>query len=140
MEPYQVLQRLFTSNHTRALNWSILLNGKDGIGYIFNELDNFMLNVFPQITTWPEHDLFDNTTEIQTAVQNNIKFYPNPTNGIINFNNAVDVRITNITGKEIANEKNTKTINISSAPAGIYFIQTTDYNNTNIQSSKIIKY
>ena len=76
------------------------------------------------------------------AALNKLKVYPNPSNGIFNFELANDLQIEvyNNLGQLVSSEKmisGTNTINIMDKEAGIYFLKANDGNN--ISTYKIIK-
>lgn len=80
------------------------------------------------------------TSKSDIVVANNsIGVYPNPTNHQINFSVYTNVQLTNLTGQIIADSKNVNTLDLSSQPAGIYFLTFTDDNGQVIQRSKIVK-
>jgi len=57
-------------------------------------------------------------------------FYPNPTAGILNFHESVkntEVILYSITGKIIRTFQNQSQVDISSLPAGLYFLKTDQY-------------
>ncbi|MEZ4798379.1 MAG: T9SS type A sorting domain-containing protein [Flavobacteriales bacterium] len=49
--------------------------------------------------------------------------FPNPSNGIVNFNDAFDVTLYSIEGRMIKQYRNEKSIDVSYLPAGLYFLQ-----------------
>ena len=54
--------------------------------------------------------------------ENKIIIYPNPTNGIVNFSQEVNVKVYNIRGKQILNKNSISQINLSKYDNGIYNI------------------
>lgn len=89
------------------------------------------------------------TTEPLNIYDNNstVKFYPNPTTGIINitipnFDKSTYVKIISISGKIILQKYITSintSIDLSNYSNGIYFIEITD-NKTNIRKKMILNY
>ncbi len=83
----------------------------------------------------------ENTMSAEELKNNNVKIYPNPTNGIVMVSfqevKPTTIKITDVTGKLIfentITEQQTK-INLSNYNSGIYFIQLTDD-----QDSKVVK-
>lgn len=69
---------------------------------------------------------------------NDIKVYPNPTKGVVNFSSSVNVQVTNAMGQIIKSQENTKLIDISKQPVGVYFLNITKEDGT-IQRTKILK-
>lgn len=69
---------------------------------------------------------------------NNLRVYPNPTNGILNFNNTMDqIKVYDIYGKLLFKKSNSDVINIQDLANGMYLINISLEANT--QSIKIIK-
>jgi hypothetical protein len=63
---------------------------------------------------------------IQTA-SNTLHVYPNPANGdVINLSRISDVTIFTLNGKQVLNSFNKSVIDISSLPAGIYLVKSSD--------------
>jgi len=76
---------------------------------------------------------------INNLISENINIYPNPTNGIINFDkvgNITKVEITDISGKIVKTFSN-KNIDISELNSGIYFLKIKTDNETVV--TKVIK-
>jgi len=48
--------------------------------------------------------------------------YPNPTTGILNFNSVVNVHLRNQLGQIVLDVKNSKTIDITTQPPGVYYL------------------
>jgi hypothetical protein len=72
---------------------------------------------------------FTEITSLEENISNRIKLYPNPTNGIINYesNNIeiLKIQVTDLTGKVILEKSNLEVsgyINISSLNQGVYLI------------------
>lgn len=65
--------------------------------------------------------------------------YPNPTNGKVHFSEKVNLKVTNLVGQIIYNEQNSKSIDLSPQPSGLYIITFTDNNGQKLQQSKIVK-
>ena len=81
---------------------------------------------------------------IETLQQNGISIYPNPTNGIVNFdfanNNIQNIIISDITGKQIIEKTNiqqNEMINLSNFENGIYIIKIQTDNE--LFTTKIVK-
>ncbi|MCW3161016.1 LamG-like jellyroll fold domain-containing protein [Chryseobacterium oryctis] len=58
-----------------------------------------------------------------SPVKNNLQVYPNPTNGVVNFNEEVDVIVTDFTGRRIDAKNKTKSIDLTSQNSGVYLLQ-----------------
>ena len=71
------------------------------------------------------------------SLNNKIIIYPNPTNGKININKKVDVRIINMLGDMIIREDDVNVLDVSYLIPGVYSIQII-YDNKVI-NRKIIK-
>jgi hypothetical protein len=63
-------------------------------------------------------------------------FYPNPTTGNIYISEPGNIALCDLSGKLLLEEKNTKQLDISSLPAGIYFLR---FGENNQQLFKVIK-
>jgi len=60
-----------------------------------------------------------------TSQKNSFKIFPNPAKEILNIENGLnlkEIKITNLTGKEIINVKGTNRLNVGELQSGIYFI------------------
>ncbi|HBX52293.1 MAG: hypothetical protein A2309_07780 [Bacteroidetes bacterium RIFOXYB2_FULL_35_7] len=72
----------------------------------------------------------DNSTGVKEVNTSDVVAYPNPTTGILNIANAENavVSVFNMLGQQVINVSNVKSIDMSSLPAGSYFvkIQTND--------------
>jgi hypothetical protein len=76
------------------------------------------------------------------ALTNNVKVFPNPTNGLVQLNakqNIARVSVYNMVGQlvveniyETADQRNAQTLNLTTQPAGIYMVQTELANGTRI--------
>ena len=53
---------------------------------------------------------------------NNLIVYPNPTTGLVNFSETVDVDVYDFTGRKIIEKNNVNKINLSEYDSGIYNI------------------
>jgi hypothetical protein len=93
-------------------------------------------------TEKPE-DVPDN---ISSVIQNELKVYPNPTNGLLkielNENSRVEMlKVMNISGTEMISRRvNEKTffLDLSSYPGGVYLIRT--FSNGGVSTMRVIKY
>jgi hypothetical protein len=63
-------------------------------------------------------------------------FYPNPTTGTIYLSEPANITLTDLSGKLLLEQKNTNQLDISSLPAGMYFLHFGENNN---QIVKVIK-
>ena len=80
--------------------------------------------------------------EVSNRNEEKILVYPNPTNSEIHIKSdligdEIKINIINILGKFVLSAKNTKNINVSGLPSGIYFIQIEQ--NNQIFTQKFIK-
>jgi hypothetical protein len=57
------------------------------------------------------------------TLQNEIKLFPNPAKGIVNFSEAIDAEFYNIAGQQMLSLKNASKADISSLSKGIYQIK-----------------
>jgi hypothetical protein len=62
--------------------------------------------------------------------------YPNPTTGDIYFSELGNITLNDLSGKLLLEQKNTKHLDISKLPAGMYFLRVGENNN---QLVKVIK-
>ena len=72
---------------------------------------------------------------------NAIEMYPNPTNGILNFdnNNGIkNIQISNVTGQMVQEVRDQQNINIQSLTPGVYFVKV-ELSNNQILVRKVIK-
>jgi len=73
------------------------------------------------------------------SLNNVIKVYPNPTTGSVFLSENYNVTLTNLTGKIIVQQQNTKAIDISNQSTGVYFILITDNKGQIVQRIKVTK-
>ncbi len=132
-------------------------NGVDTVGYYYGEVvikfqtqDNIIgfmqIDIFPKVTRAINLNikLLDNNSKIGEDKATNINVYPNPTNGIINFefanNNVQQIIISDITGKMIIEKvdiQQNEIIDLSNFESGIYIIKIQTDNE--IFTTKIVK-
>ncbi len=65
----------------------------------------------------------------ETLITENISYFPNPTNSMLFIESnetPVKVSIYNILGKEVISTKNSKKIDVSALPSGVYIIKISD--------------
>jgi hypothetical protein len=53
-----------------------------------------------------------------------LQVYPNPTTGIINLTANSNMELTDITGKVLMQKQNSKQLDISTLPVGVYLLRT----------------
>lgn len=93
-------------------------------------------------TTLSDTLIVNKPTSISNLVnKSDLKIYPNPTNNIVHIEApaAIAVRVSNIFGQVVLEEKNVKTIDLTNAADGTYFLQITDENDQLISVEKITK-
>lgn len=93
-------------------------------------------------TTLSDTLFVNKPTSISNLVnKSDLKIYPNPTNNIVHIEApvAIAVRVSNIFGQVVLEEKNVKTIDLTNAADGTYFLQITDENDQLISVEKITK-
>ncbi|WP_300671032.1 choice-of-anchor J domain-containing protein [Soonwooa sp.] len=80
------------------------------------------------------YSLICNMLAVSETNHNRLQLYPNPTNGIVKINTKekVDIKIYDISGKKIKEDK-ANIVDISSFPSGVYYF------NVNGETTKIIK-
>jgi PKD repeat protein len=105
----------------------------DSLGFIDRDVQQgFTINILsPQALT--------NLTGIkpidkQNLQETSIAIFPNPSNGVFNLSATANVAVYNIVGEMLLQNNNTKTIDLSNNPNGIYFVKM-----NGITSKKIIK-
>lgn len=82
----------------------------------------------------------ENITGINNVAGNQeLKIYPNPTNGIVYFSATANVQATNTLGQVIADKKNINSLDLSNQPTGVYFLTLTNDNGQIIKRDKIVK-
>ncbi len=129
-------------NGNGALNWAILLNTRDQSGSINSAMDNLVWNVLPSIISWPAFDLFSTTgagLKDHYTTNSPITVYPNPVSNRINFDVQTNAQLTNSMGKIVLDKKGVNSLDLSSQPAGIYFLILADDTGHVFQHSKIVK-
>lgn len=79
-----------------------------------------------------------NLLSIDNSDFNNLKVYPNPTSGLLNFNKQIDnIKVYNLLGKIVISSSNTNYINLENLEDGLYLIKI--LSGTNSESIRIIK-
>ena len=94
-------------------------------------------------SNWPYIDATASFSENCSAVgildndeSSAILAYPNPTTGTIYLSNSANITLTDLSGKLLLEEENTNQLDISSLPAGMYFLSFGENNN---QIVKVVK-
>jgi len=112
-------------------------DGTQNVDYYYMPCTTFTSPDFINSATinLPDYNICDNIAQIKNSVP--IKIYPNPANNkiIIDANDAVDVKLFDILGKQITSTK-TNNVDVSNLTNGVYFIQV--QTNKNIFTQKII--
>lgn len=122
-------------NGNGKLNWAILLNTRDQAGNINTATDLLVWNVLPSISSWPSHDLFDTTTNIQEAsTLAPISVFPNPANEKLSVTLRNDkglglhIRLFNSVGQLVHRQYagigvKTTSIDVSKLATGMYLME-----------------
>lgn len=78
---------------------------------------------------------------ISDIFRNSIKVYPNPTQAVLNIetNRIINIELQSIDGKMITSEKNTKIVDMSALPDGVYLLLITDVETKAQSIEKIVK-
>jgi hypothetical protein len=84
---------------------------------------------------------FSNVGVHNVINSNGVSIYPNPTNGILNIQSSVNVsaNVTGLDGRTLLTADNVKEIDVTTLPAGLYFISVYDQSNNLITRQKFIK-
>jgi hypothetical protein len=70
--------------------------------------------------------------------EENINFYPNPTQNIINFSTTIEqIEVMDLTGKRLMSFNHENQINIEALPSGIYYLRL--INDEKVTTKKVIK-
>ncbi|MFK8006200.1 MAG: DUF5689 domain-containing protein [Saprospiraceae bacterium] len=99
-----------------------------GIGGQFDGSGNAILDMGYQIFPRYMTDIEGFTSTINPELGNKIKFYPNPTNDVLQIRSDIqldNIRITNMLGQQVAELQNpnlTETVNVNNWTSGIYVI------------------
>jgi len=99
-------------------------------------LSNF---IFDSIVSFSEICWYSSLEDDKKYETSDYTPFPNPTNGLIKFNEIVNVRVSNLMGQIVAETNNTTSIDISNEATGTYIIQYLDHNGQTINQSMIIK-
>jgi hypothetical protein len=78
----------------------------------------------------------------ETLIAENISYFPNPTNNMLFIDsneNPVKVSIYNVLGKEVISAKNSKEIDVSGLPSGVYIIRISVGDGVHQTNRKFIK-
>ncbi|MCW3162250.1 T9SS type A sorting domain-containing protein [Chryseobacterium oryctis] len=96
--------------------------------WFIGQVEDYTINISPSALSTVETE------------KNNLKIYPNPTNGLVNIQTSDKIEkyeIYSLTGQKVA-EGNNNTINLSDFPAGTYLVKI-QFNNQKIVTQKIIR-
>ncbi len=96
------------------------LTGLEAGTYIVTVTDQYCGTATLEVeVTNGNHSSIDEETPFEISV------YPNPTNGLVNIQSSVPVNIVvyNVVGEKILTATNTKQIDLSNQPRGIYMVQ-----------------
>jgi uncharacterized repeat protein (TIGR01451 family) len=105
------------------------------VGTQIENTANIYFDYNTPITTNTTVNNFITTVALNDKIQSpNILIYPNPSTGLFNLSATVNVEVYNIIGELISTTNNTKTIDLSNEPNGIYFVKL-----NGITTKKIIK-
>jgi len=80
------------------------------------------------IVSTPEASNNQGTINLIESSTASLLAYPNPTNDNLFFNRAIDFNVFDLSGKLIEAHKNTRSVDASRWPSGIYILQTNDGN------------
>lgn len=113
-------------------NWSTLVGAMDEIFVeaVAYDIDEILSNVQ---AFDPEGVLSIITNDATVELQ----VYPNPTQGLINFTETVNVEVFDMQGRKVVNFKNVSSIDLSNQNTGMYFLKVS--NDTGIKVVKVIK-
>ena len=88
-------------------------------------------------------NFLNNTTGInETDLNNSIGIFPNPTTSIINISTSLtnfELKVFDINGQLVLNDRNRHTIDVSNFPTGLYVIRLQDLNTKSIITKKFIR-
>jgi hypothetical protein len=84
------------------------------------------------IVSTPEASNNQGTINITESSSTSLLAFPNPTNGILFFNEAVDIRVYDLSGKLITSSANARMIDATDWPAGVYMLQTKEGNHLRV--------
>ena len=75
---------------------------------------------------------------LNDAKEENINFYPNPTQNIINFSTTIEqIEVMDLTGKRLMSFNHENQINIEALPSGVYYLRL--INDKKVTTKKVIK-
>lgn len=123
-----------------TVNWTAPSSGSGSVTFYAA----FNLKTTARNTFTSTLSVTENTTSIETnEIDDFIKLYPNPTNGILYFNNNTSLKnisVIDLSGKEVMNISNiSENIDISNLKAGIYSV-VVNTENDKVFIHRVIKY
>jgi len=85
--------------------------------------------------------MHDNTSNIETATENNINVYPNPANDVLNITNAENATITiyNVLGEVVKTVTNVNQISLANVAEGSYIVRIVKENNVITKKINVVK-
>ncbi len=89
-------------NAQYQLNWAILFNSlpENYLPFYLKFMD-LVTDELLNIKSWPTHDLFDETTNVESEMDNSkLNIFPNPSNGIFYVNNASPIHTLEVFNRE----------------------------------------
>ena len=116
---------------TGSLTYTVQLQGTDNTGCVGTN--------FVSVTVLVQACETVGVTEYSNS--NQIKIYPNPANEILNVefeNMTTEIKMVDFSGKEVLSVKNTKQINVSELPEGVYFIFISNDKNEKVTGKLLI--
>lgn len=130
----------FVRNGNDQINWAILLNSRDQNGSVNSAMDGLVWSVLPQITSWPDHDLFSSIGLPDLGpMPRTITLAPNPTSGLVRFSVQANVDLLNVAGTVLATGNAVRELDLSAFPAGLYGLIFRDAQGRFLQYGKVLK-
>lgn len=141
---------IIRANKNKQLTYAIIFNAlPQNYTPLYNEFMSLVSDEYPNITSWPSHDLFAPTGVASArASKQEIEIFPNPAKYYItisslstSFNGSITV--TNITGQEVfyqvTSDSNT-VINTEDIPVGVYSVIIHSNVDGGVTTKKFVKY
>lgn len=119
---------LLVRNGNEEINWAIVLNSH-GTSAMYPAMDLLVWNILPNISIWPEHDLFspgDTTGTGTVRDEAGIFIYPNPSGGVFQFSVKAKATVTDLSGKIVVRQEDVNSVDLSGSAAGIYLLTLSD--------------
>jgi CubicO group peptidase (beta-lactamase class C family) len=141
---------IIRSNKDKQLTYAIIFNAlPQNYTPLYNEFMSLVSDEYPNITSWPTHDLFEPPSVTSGFnSKNEIEVFPNPAKNYITISNMPDsysgsITVANIAGQQVLYQLTSRSdimVNTESLPVGMYSVVIHSNVDPGVITRKFIKY